>query len=319
MKILAAGLFTLCMFTAFRSNAQQNYNEKNIDAFIEKTGALNDQNVATIAQTITTPFSDKKEKARAIFYWIANNISWDLKAMKMSDGKKDDPVAVIQNRKATPLGYSLLVQEMCSDANIRCLSVDGYVKNFPDDINNKPDEINHSWNVVQLGESPDQWFYIDAAKASGYADKKMSNFTKRFTSEYFFADRALFNLDHYPNNAAWQLGPGPKSLKEFYALPVIGNAAYEYGIQKPQPIIGYMKTKLDKTINFSFNYNGKDLSSVVLIIGDEKKNPKTEPMNFTASGKILSFAYKFKKEDDYPVKVMVDGKELISYYVESSE
>lgn len=318
-KILTLLLF---IFTAisYTSNGQSTSAENNsVDEYVKSLGALNNLNVATISDTITRKFDNKKDKARAIFFWIANNISWDVKAMKANDNKKKDPVLVIQFRKATPLGYSLLVQEMCSMANIRCLSVDGYIKNFPEDINNKPDEINHSWNVVQLGQSPEQWFYVDAAKASGYADKKMSAFTKYFTSEYFFADKALFNLDHYPNNVAWQLGGGPKNIKEFYALPVISNAAYEYGLQKPLPIAGYIKTKTKNAIAFSYIYNGKNLSSISLIIGDGKKEVKPEPMNFSATGKIISFNYQFKKEDVYPVKIMIDGKEFVSYYVESSE
>lgn len=318
-KILTLLLF---IFTAisYTSNGQSTSAENNsVDEYVKSLGALNNLNVANIADTITRKFNNKKDKARAIFYWIANNISWDVKAMKANDNKKKDPVLVIQFRKANPLGYSLLVQEMCSMANIRCLSVDGYIKNFPEDINNKPDEINHSWNVVQLGQSPEQWFYVDAAKASGYADKKMSAFTKYFTSEYFFADKALFNLDHYPNNVAWQLGGGPKNIKEFYALPVISNAAYEYGLQKPLPIAGYIKTKTKNAIAFRYIYNGKNLSSISLIIGDGKKEVKPEPMNFSATGKIISFNYQFKKEDVYPVKIMIDGKEFVSYYVESSE
>jgi hypothetical protein len=239
--------------------------------------------------------------------------------MKASDDKKNDPVMVIQNRRATGLGYSLLLQEMCSMANIRCLTVDGYTKNFIEDINNRIDAINHSWNVVQLGQSPEKWFYIDAAKASGFADKKLSSFTKIFTSEYFFADRALFNLDHYPKNAAWQLGSGPKGIKEFYALPVIAAAAYEYGLQKPQPSAGFIKTKTSKPLLFNYPYNGKNLSSVTLIIGDGKKQSMPEPMNFSANGKTISFSYQFKKEDEYPVKVLVDGKEFISYLIESLE
>ena len=318
-KILSLLVFIFTLITC-NSNAQSTAEEKNaIDEYVKTLGPLNTLNVATIADTITRKFPEKKDKARAIFYWIANNISWDLKAMKANENKKNDPVLVVQYRKATPLGYSLLVQEMCSLENIRCLSVDGYIKNFPEDINNKPDEINHSWNVVQLGQSPEQWFYIDAAKASGYADKKMSVFTKYFTSEYFFAERALFNLDHYPNNGAWQLGGGPKNIKDFYGLPVISNAAYEYGLQKPLPGAGYIKTKTKNSILFSYNYNGKNLSSVTLIIGDNKKETKPEPMNFSANGKNISFSYQFKKEDVYPVKVMVDGKEFVSYYVEASE
>jgi hypothetical protein len=297
--------------------AQDDY--KITDDKVAAFGPLTGLNVATIADTITRPFRDKENKARAIFYWIASNISLDAKATRGNDQRNKEPEKVVQLRKATPLAYSLLFQEMCSMANIRCLSVDGYIKNFPEEINNKADEINHSWNVVQLGQSPEEWYYVDMAKASGFTDKKQAVFTKQFTSEYFFADRALFNLDHYPDNGAWQLGAGPKSIKEFYALPVISNAAYEYGLQSPQPKTGYIKTKTKAAVNFSFVYNGKSISNISLIMGDGKAVAKPEPMNFSAKGNTISFSYQFKKEDTFPVRIVADGKDLLQYLVESEE
>ncbi len=276
--------------------------------------------MATIADTITRNFNDKEDKARAIYYWIANNIAIDPKATRANDNKKSDPVDVIQLRKATPIGFALLVQEMCSMANIRCLTLDGYVKKNADDINNKADEINHSWNVVQLGMSPEQWFYIDAAKASGFMDNKMSFFTKSFTSEYFFADKLLFNLDHFPDNSAWQLNGGPKSLKEFYSLPVISNAAYIYGLQKPTPLNGYIKTKIKNTTGFSFVYNNTvPIKNIFLIMGEEKKQWKPEPMNFIDNNGVISFSFQFKKADIYPVRIVADDKELLQYYIEVDE
>jgi hypothetical protein len=290
------------------------------DAFVRSLGSLDNLNVATIADTITRKLDAKKDKARAIFYWIANNISLDLKASKANDNRKTDPILVVQSRKATPLGFSTLVQEMCSMANIRCLTVDGYVKNYAEEINNPADEINHSWNVVQLGQSPEDWYYIDAAKASGYADKKYSTFTKEFTSGYFFADKTLFNLDHYPDNQAWQLGAGPKSLKEFYALPVISSAAYVYGLQKPLPLNGYIKTKMKTPASFGFRQSGDvPITSITLIIGDDKKPDKPLDMNFVDNGGAISFKHQFKKEDVYPVKIVVDGKVLLQYMAEVTE
>lgn len=288
-----------------------------IDSQVASLGALESYNVATIADTITRNFPDKKSKARAIYYWIANNIAIDPKATKANDKRNTDPVKVIQLRKATPLGFSLLFQEMSSLANIRCLSVDGFVKYQAENINNKEDEVNHSWNVVQLGQSPEQWYYIDAAKASGYLDAKMSVFIRQFTGEYFFADRALFNLDHYPDNEAWQLGPGPKSLKEFYALPVICRAAYKIGLQKPAPLNGYIKTKIKAPNRFSFYYNGKEpLKNIFLVMGEEKKLLKPEPMNFTDNGGLVSFSYQFKFSDALPVRIIADGHELLHYFIE---
>lgn len=317
MKNLILFIFT---FIASASLTGQVKNFTSTDAYVKQIGSLDNLNVATIADTITRNFPDKYDKARAIFYWIANNIALDPKAIKANDNKKKDPVDVVQLRKATPIGFALLVQEMCSMANIRCLTVDGYVKNQAEEINNKADEINHSWNVVQLGQSPEQWYYIDAAKASGFTDIKMTTFTKLFTSEYFFADKLLFNLDHFPDNDAWQLGPGPKTLKEFYALPVISNAAYKFGLQKPQPVNGYIKTKIKTTTSFSFIYNNTiPIKNIFLIIGEEKKLLKPEPMNFKDNNGLISFSFQFKKADTYPVRIVADEKELLQYYLEVDE
>ena len=313
--------FLIIAFTFSASNLfAQEKNYAPTDEFVKKLGSLDNLNVATIADTITRNFANKEDKARAIFYWIANNIAIDPKATKNNDNKKSDPVDVVQLRKATSNGFALLVQEMCSMANIRCLTVDGFVKNSSEDINNKSDEINHSWDVIQLGQSPEQWYYIDAAKASGFLDKKMTTFTKLFTSEYFFADRNLFNLDHYADNQAWQMGPGPKSEREFYSLPVISNASYKYGLRKPQPINGHIKTKANASVSFSFVHESSaTIKTIILIMGDDKKQWKSEPVTFSDNAGMISFNYKFKVADEYPVRIVADDKELLQYQLEVND
>ena len=145
---------------------------KSIDAFVTKVGSLDSQNVAQITQTLTKPFPDKEQKARAIFTWIANNIAIDVKAVRIHDEKRSLPEDVIKNRRGTALGFAKLFQEMSSGANIRCLVVDGYVKHSIDDLDNPADEVNHSWNVIQLGTSPDKCFFVNTFKANETINKR---------------------------------------------------------------------------------------------------------------------------------------------------
>ena len=298
--------------------AQGNYSST--DQFVEKQGSMDSLNLAQIAQRITAVSADKEQQARAIFYWIANNIALDPKAIKGNDQRKSLPEDVVKLRKGTALGFSKLYQEMASIANIRCLVVDGFIRSGIEDLNSPPDEINHSWNVVQLGQSPDSWYVLDAAKASGILDKKMTLFMKKFSSGYFFTDKTLFNLDHFADNDAWQLGPGPKSIKEFYSLPIIGQAAYEYVLKKPAPANGYIKTKTKARVSFTLPiHSGASIENVSLLIGEGRKLQKPEPMNFSQAGGAISFSYQFKTEDTYPVKILVDGKELLEYMIEASE
>ena len=315
-SIVFAVVLSAVTFSCFAQQSKY----KNVDEVVEKIGPLNNFNVAVIADTITKQFANAEQKARAIYFWIANNIQLDPKGTRQNDDKNILPEKVIALRKATPLGFSLLVQEMCSAANIRCLSVDGYVKNYAAEINEVADEKNYSWNVIQLGQSPETWYYVDAARASGYLDKKSTFFTKQFTSEYFFADRKLFNLAYYPDNGAWQLGGGIKSVKDYYALPVFNNFSFTLGLGKPMPIIGYIKTSLKKAVVFTFPVNSAiDIKNISLIIGDEKKQPKPEAMNFDNSGGKVSFTYQFKKEDTFPLRILADGKYILQYMVEVTE
>ena len=311
-------IFLLFNHHSSAQNYKKNYSVT--DALTQKLGALDSLNVARITDTLTRTLGDKEQKARAIFFWIANNIAIDAKAVKSNDQRKSAPEDVIRLRKATPLGFAKLLQEMSSMVNIRCLVVDGYTKNNVDDINNPADEINHSWNVLQLGQSPDQWFFADTYNASGFTDKKLSSFTPEFTGAYFFADKALFNLDYYPDNSAWQLGGGPKNKKDFYALPVIKKAAYTIGLKKPVPMNGFIKTKTKSKVNFSFTCStDAGIENISMLIGEGKKMQKPEPMNFTVQNGLLSFSYQFKTEDTYPVKILADGKEIMEYLVEVSE
>jgi Transglutaminase-like superfamily len=312
-------LFTFLIATiSFAQTSTSKY--QYIDDEVKKMGIFTAKNVAEIAGAITVKFSSNEDKARAIFYWIANNIAIDAKAVSKQDERNKLPEKVIELRKATPLGFSLLVQEMCSYAKIRCLSVDGFVKNRTEEINEKADEKNYSWNVVQLGQTSEAWYYIDACRASGFLDPKQTIFTKQFTSQYFFADKKLFNLIYFPDNLAWMLGGGNKSMKDFYALPIIGNEAVGLEFRKLSPLTGVIKTTIIKPVNFSFSINNDNtIKKISILIGDVKKKQKEEPMNFDNSNGNISFAYTFKKEDTFPIQIVADGKIVLQYIVEVTE
>lgn len=311
--------FTLAaVFSLQFSFAQNKY--KQVDDFVKKLGDLKELNVARIADTLTSGIADDQLKLRAIYYWIANNISLDVKATKNADNRPVLPETVIEKRISSAQGFATLFQEMSSSVNIRCLSVDGFFKRRFEDLEEIPDEVNHSWNVVQLGQSSDKWFYVDVAAAAGSLDEPMKVFEKHFTSDLFFADKPFFNLTHFPDNSAWQLGPGPKSKKSFYDLPVIETAAVDFGISEFLPKEGKPKTNVKKGLSFSFTYDGiTPIEKVELIIGNSRKPTPPVVMDFTASGNKISFTHKFKESDSYPTKVLVNGKLLFKYLVEVKE
>ena len=288
---------------------------KAIDDYVKGLGALDSMTMGTINNVVSKKFEDKIDRARAIYDWIALNITYDIKAAKSNNTAKNSPADVLLSRKAVGIGFAGLFQDMCSAADIRCLTVDGFVKNNTEQIDEKGAEINHSWAVVQLGQSPDTWYYVDPAWGSGYADAEMKVFTRSFTDAYFFTDKPIFNLQHYPDNEAWKLGGAPKNKKEFYSLPVIKVAGPELGMKRFSPNDGHFKARVNKEVNFNYSLNGKEITKVELAMGERKKY-KVKEIKYNYSGGVLSFSYKFDEDGGYPITVIVNGRELISYFVE---
>lgn len=309
--------FVLLFCVVLNGLAQTNGKDfKLVDAYVKKLGSLDSMNMGTISAIVTKPFTDKTDKARAIFDWIAYNISYDCKAGRSGNTQKNTPTEVLLYRKAVGIGYAALFQDMCSSANIRCLIPDGYAKMNPEQIEDSKTDINHSWAVVQLGQSPDDWFYVDPAWGSGFTDADMKVYTPFYNDVYFFADKPIFNWQHYPDNEAWKLGAAPKNKKDFYALPLIRAMAYELGLKKFTPGTGKLKVKAGQPSSFSFTVDLKaNISKISLRIGELKKQ-KLKDVPFAFDKGQLSFSFKFE-EGDYPVTIEVNGKGLAVYAVEA--
>jgi hypothetical protein len=317
LKKLPILLLVLLTSTAFAQKPDSDF--KTVDDFVKKVGPLDTLNMGTISYILTRQFPDKIDKARAIFDWIADNINFDLRAAKSEDDKNNNSDAVLKRRLATSVGYATLFQDMCSVAKIRCLTIDGYVKKSTEDIDNVPDAVNYMWDVIQLGEASQDWYYIDPTAGSGYVNDKKTVYTKAFNGNYFFADKNIFNNQHLPDNAAWVLGNGYVNKKNFYSLPIVKSAAYDFKVSGFQPAAGHIKAKANKPIQFKIGVSGREeITTVALAIGEDR-NIKLKPMNYTAGGGFIEFSYKFADEDNYHVTILINGKEVISYLIDVEE
>lgn len=313
-KKLLSIVFVCTTLTGIAQKDGRDFTE--IDEYVKKLGSLDSMNMGTITKLVTKDCISKTEKVRAIFDWIALNIVYDIKTARNGGADKNTPTQVLLYRKATGAGYANLFQDMASSAGVRCLTVDGFVKFGAEQINDTKTEINHTWNVVQLGESPDAWYYVDACMGSGFPDAEFKTFTKAFNPDYFFADLTIFNWQHFPDNIAWYLGPRLKNKKDFFEIPVIKSAAYELGLKKMNPIDGAVKTTVNKAFPFSYQVSlAAEVTKVELVYGEGKKQ-KRKTVEFTLNNRLLGFTYKFEEEGTFPLKVVINGKELVEYMVD---
>lgn len=318
MKVSFILLFLGSLLT-LTSKAQNNNKYQNTDTYVTSLGQLDSMTISDITQKLTSSFSTKELKARAIFYWIAQNIQLDIKAQKRNPESNIDPVDILKKRSTTTKGFATLFQEMCSQANIRCLTIDGYTKTIPEEINTPAEELNHYWNMIQLGNSNENWYLIDVAKAAGYTDFKKSIFTKSLNGNYFFHSISLFYQDHFPKNKAWLFGKGPKNLKEFYALPIIGTEAYALNIENILPITGQINAKVNTPVSFAFSYTAAPITALFVVCKSGTKLSKPERINYDDDDGTIRFDYTFKKEDELSFTIMNNDKPIITYQIIISE
>lgn len=182
------------------------------------------KSIKTLSSYLTKPFSTDEEKARAIFRWIANNISYDVKGYFSGDYSSTQSGDVLESRSSVCAGYSSLFEALGKEAGLEVASIDGYAKGFAYEPGDKiPSETNHAWNAIKING---EWKLVDCTWGAGSVDYDHS-FKKEFEPYYFFTKPEEFIYRHLPTDEHWQLLKKPVSQREFQNLPFVSPNFFE--------------------------------------------------------------------------------------------
>ena len=161
-------------------------------------------NADQLVELINKDFSKQDEKARAIFKWVTTNISYDVDLVKAMQSKsinafsyktekekeikeKKFKLDLVTNamisRKAICHSYAALIEYLCLKSGLEAKIIIGNLKSDPSEIGVLPNELNHAWNVVKIGND---WKFIDATLAAGFISLKTNSFKFYFNDSYFF-------------------------------------------------------------------------------------------------------------------------------------
>jgi hypothetical protein len=178
---------------------------------IDKQAESAPPNVRTasdIARYVTRHLTSPADKARAIYCWIAHNITYDVSKM-YSNETYTNPHELVDNvlktRKGVCSNYAALFQACCQSVGVQSYIIDGYTRQ-----NNKTILIGHAWNAVRIDGS---FYNIDATWASGYL---MGNkYTRQFRDNFFLIPPIEFIKTHMPFDPIWQFLTNPITYKDF--------------------------------------------------------------------------------------------------------
>ncbi len=276
-----------------------------------------------LAKLINKDFDTDIDKAGAIYYWITQNISYDLKeaqkpqqTIEFSYSNEQEKAKLLQEhndkiihkvlkkQKAICDGYARLFKSVCELSGIECVMISGTSKTTPADIGKEPKYSDHSWNAIKINQ---QWQLIDCTWGAGYTANNI--FTKEYNEIYFLTPPDLFFLKHYPDDKRWLLTN--KSEMDFTNLPLFYSSYLDCGFEITTPKNGMIHKVRGGTVTFS-------IKSTQLIPNLRYKfsyEQQSTAIEIQEKNQELTFNIPTDKRKKGYLTLYYKGKALVSYMI----
>ena len=155
---------------------------------------------------------DPYRRIKALHDWIADRVSYDAEALADKKIPAQDARSVFASRKSVCAGYANLLDAMAKVTGDEVVVVVGDARSDVDDVGGD----GHAWNAAKINGT---WFLLDATWDSGHVSGR--TFTKQYGTDYLFTPPEVFGVDHFPDNARWQLRDRPLTRGEFMRQPML--------------------------------------------------------------------------------------------------
>jgi hypothetical protein len=163
---------------------------------------------------------------KAVHDFVANHVSYDVPASLSPRPPPQDARTAFETGKAVCAGYAKLAVAVGEAAGLEIRYVVGDSRSRGGSVDGR----GHAWNVVRLDG---RWYLMDVTWDAGYVTGNA--FTKRYCTDYLLTPPLIFGLDHFPEEARWQLRHSPISRGEFMRQPVLRPNFFAMGLELRSP------------------------------------------------------------------------------------
>lgn len=206
--------FVIILFFLFAVSATAEIDFSKIDAKMASTPNEAASSISSLAEYISKNTTNQSEKARAAFYWIAKNISYDIAGFAAGEYPDPSAEAAFKTRQGVCAGYANLFKALSDECGLESEVITGYTRGskyaIGSDLQDDPD---HAWNSVKIDG---KWYLLDATWAAGYVND--GKFISEFNNFYFLTPTNQFIYDHLPKDKKWQLLGKPITNQEYENL-----------------------------------------------------------------------------------------------------
>lgn len=180
-----------------------------------------------IAKYLTRNLRNDEEKVRAIYFWTANNIRYDVNQIPGTDyryhvaNNRNFLQEVLTSHKGVCQHYAMLFDTLCRSVGIKSYLIIGYTFQ-----NKQISTLSHAWNAVMINGN---YFDLDVTWSAGYIED--NKFREEFHDDFYMVAPSKFITTHIPFDPVWQFLNNPVNhydvLKgDFSAVKKRGNFNY---------------------------------------------------------------------------------------------
>lgn len=252
-----------------------------------------------LARHLVATARTDRDKARAIFRWVADRVSYDIEGLisgKIGDTKAE---AVLKSRRSVCEGYANLYEKLAKIAGLDVAKVRGYAKGAgfnPGDSFQK-DSLSHAWNAVKIDGD---WKLLDATWGAGAVNG--GKYEKRFNEFYFLTPPEQLAFSHFPREKEWTLvKDNPFTEDDFKRWPKIDYRLFQLGVSaadvrkqlQAKPDARWLDTfanegakftlleaplerRLQAGTKYKLRFKARGYQELVIINGDNKFQPVTK-------------------------------------------
>jgi hypothetical protein len=286
--------------------------------------------VRDLSLKLTKPFTRERDKYRAIFRWVCDNIRSDYKlyckvkqirkryqsnpaSLAISSQKINKQVFTHLREKRSTIctGYAYLLNSLAQHAGLACRIVDGYARTAITNLEGSG-YPNHSWNAIRIDN---QWYLSDPTWASGSIYEPMGIFIPRFNESYFLVPPPLFVHSHFPLDTAQLLLREKPTLSDFLSAPLAYAASYEYALSMVTPRQFFLTITKEQSLSITVKQEcGKPFQKLSLKVNEsEVVVRQVDPTNSVES--VYTLTHTFLTRGYAALHILVDGKPAYSYSV----
>lgn len=244
MKIHLVLLLLLLPIVANATSIQTERSPFNvIDAYMRHCPAASEKSIADIAYYINRSARTDLEKARAVYIWMTDNISYNDAGYNSGNLGDNSAENVLKTRVAVCAGFADLFTAIAIKTGIEAITITGYAKGYGYSEGDTFDDTDHAWNAVKIDGA---WKIYDATWGQGGGSEDSRGrlkSTKKFDEQWFNVDPKHSVFTHLAQFPYENFLPQNISLTEFERLPDLQPKIFQYGIVTAEELLAQVKTK----------------------------------------------------------------------------